>query len=92
MLPNTEALQWFNHLNIVKQSNRYSYEGKLWLLRGDTMVDGVIFVHNKESALVHVKQQEVLFCKGNLKDEQFPLKVEEFYLRLQEKARKREAL
>ena len=90
MLPNTEALQWFNNLNIVKQSNRYRYAGKLWLLRSEHTVDGVIFVDNKESALVHVKQKEVLFCKGNLKDEHFPLKLEEFCLQLQEKAGKKE--
>lgn len=86
MLPNSEALQWFNNLNLVKQSNRYAYQGKLWLLRSEHRIDGVIFVHNKESALVHVKQKEVLFCKGNLKDEQFGIKLEEFCTHLKNKA------
>ena len=81
MYPNDSALQRVNHLALKKQ-NLYAYQGRLWLLKEAADAAGVIFVHSKESALVHVKQKEVLFCRGNLKDENFKDKLDEFYDRL----------
>ena len=76
--PNDPSAQWVNNLSLKRKKNRYYYQGKLWMLKSNDNADGVIFVHNKESEILQVKHEHTLYCQGNLKDEDFVQKLQNF--------------